>query len=101
MSSKRKRNSTDPRKHPGADELDVLYPGEGTVPPEGVELVEWLESNPPEIKTDRVTRDEFLRRMAGNPVLDTLYAAGRDVRVITLMEPSAIMQWWDTGAKPG
>lgn len=96
MSTRRKPNSGDPRKHPGSDELVVLCPAPTVLPPDGVSLEEWFEVHPPESQVDHVTRDEFVRRMAGSPVLDTLHAAGRRVRVITLMEPTAIVQWWDT-----
>jgi hypothetical protein len=97
MSTRRKRGSTDQRKHPGNDRLTVIYPDpKMTLPPEGADLDAWFELHPPEIKSEDVTRDEFTRRMAGNPVLDTLHEAGRDVRVISLAEPSAIIQWWNT-----
>jgi hypothetical protein len=86
MSSKRKRNSADPRNHPGRDELVIVYPDPSCLD----------ESNPPEARADHVTRDEFTRRMAGNPILDTLHGAGRDTRVIMLAEHDAITQWWDT-----
>ena len=97
MSTKRKRGSGDPRKHPGADLLTVIYPDPGmALPPEGTDLDEWFAQHPPAIKSDDVSRDEFTRRMAGNPILDTLHGAGRDVRVISLAEPSAITRWRDT-----
>jgi hypothetical protein len=97
MSTRRKRGSTDPRKHPGGDQLTVIYPDpEMALPPEGADLGEWLAQHPPPIKSDDVSRDEFARRMAGNPVLDTLHEAGRDTRVISLAEPSAVIQWWNT-----
>jgi hypothetical protein len=96
MSTKRKPNSGDPRKHPGNDILTVVCPAPTVLPPDGVALEEWFELHPPESQVDDVTRDEFQRRMAGSAVLDTLHEAGRNVRVITLMEPTAIEQWWDT-----
>jgi hypothetical protein len=66
------------------------------LPPDGADLDTWFEHHPTEVKSEDVTRDEFVRRMAGNPILDTLHNAGRDVRVISLAEPSAIIQWWNT-----
>ena len=97
MSTKRKRNSGDPRKHPGHDELAVIYPDPRMpLPPAGTDLDVWLQRHPPEFRTDHVTRDEFVRRMAGNAILDTLHSAGRNTRVIALAEPNAVMQWWDT-----
>jgi hypothetical protein len=71
--------------------------------------MEWLAGNP---GTDRVraTLVKMLDRagpatvfarvlgehLGVDPLLDTLHEAGRNVRVISLAEPSAVIQWWDT-----
>jgi hypothetical protein len=96
MSNTRKPGSGDPRKHPGSDELVVITPDPDCLPPAGTDVDEWVKDHPPKSRVDHVTRDEFVRRMAGSPVLDTLHASGRRTRVIMFMEPDAIMQWWDT-----
>ena len=85
--------------HPGSDTLTVIYPGLTTMPPDGTDLLAWCETHRPPIRTDEVTRDEFQRRMAGNPVLDQLHESGPDTRVISLIETTALAQWLATGSK--
>jgi len=80
-------------KHPGEDILTVIYPGLDTMPPPGADLIAWCETHAPPIRHDEVTRDEFTRRMAGNPILDQLHEAGRDTRVVSLLETTALAQW--------
>jgi hypothetical protein len=95
MTRKRKPSSGDPRKHPGNDMLSVIYPARSILPPDGMDLDEWFELHPPEIRTENVTRDEFVRRMAGRlDVLRLLHESGRNTRVISLMDVDAIGQWW-------
>jgi hypothetical protein len=106
MTTRRKPNSGDPRKHPGDDMIIVVYPELPPVPDgwKGNELDDaseemvaaFLQTHPITPKSETVTRDEFQRRMAGHPILDTLHAAGRRTRVITLLDITAIEQWWDT-----
>lgn len=83
--------------HPGSDTLTVIYPGLTAMPPEGTDLLAWCEVHAPPICHAEVTRDEFQRRMAGNPVLDQLHEAGPDTRVISLLETTALAQWLATG----
>jgi hypothetical protein len=74
-------NQKKAKNHPGADEISVVYPSKATM----------------QAVTDRVTRDEFQRRMAGLPsILDQLHQGGRRIRVITLIDPEVIARWWDT-----
>jgi hypothetical protein len=82
---RRKPNHGDPRNHPGNDLITVVCPSESMLTDEGAEPV-----------SVDIARDEFQRRMAGSHVLDTLHASGRNTRVILLLEPDAIIQWWDT-----
>jgi hypothetical protein len=115
MSRKRKPSSGDPRKqdpdviitvpgakvptrpfppgsHPGGDVLSVIYPAP---PPDGIDLATWFETHPPEIRTEDVTRDEFVRRMAGSDVVRQVNSDPLN-RVIALMESDAIIRWWET-----
>lgn len=95
MSKRRKPPSRNPA-HPGGDRITVVYPHLTAMPPEGTDLLAWCEEHKPPIHYDEVSRDTFQRRMAGNPVLDRLHEAGRDTRVITLMDTSALAQWLAT-----
>jgi hypothetical protein len=83
-------------KHPGTDTLAVIYPGLDAMPPAGTDLLAWCEKHQPPVRTDEVTRDEFQRRMAGNPILNLLHESGRNTRVISLMDTSALAQWLAT-----
>ena len=96
MSKRRKPPSRNPSGHAGGDTLTVIYPGLDAMPPAGTDLLAWCEEHKPPIRHDEVTRDEFQRRMAGNPVLDQLHESGRDTRVISLMETTALAQWLAT-----
>ena len=82
--------------HPGQDKLWVIYPDIPAVPPGVTDLLDWCEQHCPEVRTDTVTRDEFQRRMAGDPVLDRLHEAGGHTRVITLLDTVAVAQWLAT-----
>src|SRR5262249_21314238 len=54
-----------PAETPRNDQLTVIYPdSKMTLPPDGADLDTWFEQHPPEIKSEAVTRDEFMRRMA-------------------------------------
>ena len=95
MSTRRKQPSRNPA-HPGSDMLTIIWPGLDTMPPPGVDLGAWCEQLKPEIRHTVITRDEFQRRMAGNPILNQLHQAGRDTRVISLLETTALAQWLAT-----
>jgi hypothetical protein len=118
MSTRRKRPGGDPRKgdpdimitvpgskvpehpyplgaHPGSDELVVITPDPDTLPPPGVDVGEWFKAHPPKSRADHVTRDEFTRRMAGHDVVRQVNADSR-TRVVTLADPDAIVQWWES-----
>ena len=88
-------------RHPGSDTLTVIYPGLTAMPPDGTDLLAWCEKHAPPVRTVEVTRDEFLRRMAGNPVLNQLHEAGPHTRVISLLERTALAQWLATGDAVG
>jgi hypothetical protein len=118
MSTRRKRSGGDPRKgdpdimitypgskvpehpyppgpHPGSDELVVITPDPDTLPPSGVDVDEWFKVHPPKSRADHVTRDEFIRRMAGHDVVAQVNADPR-TRIIGLADPAAIEQWWES-----
>jgi hypothetical protein len=88
--------SRNPAAHPGQDTITVIYPDIDRPPPPGTDLLAWCEEHWPGVRHDEVTRDEFTRRMAGDPVLGQLHEAGRDTRVVTLMSLPALTRWLET-----
>jgi hypothetical protein len=84
-----------PGDHPGNEKILVVWPD---VPPglDEAALADWLAaSHPPEsVRTivDEVTRDEFIRRLAGLDIVSQVNANAR-VRVVALMEPAALLVW--------
>ena len=93
MSNRRKL----PPSHPGQDEISVVYPGPEILPPPGVDGDEWQRDHADEItRIDTVSRDEFLRRMAGVGSIVQQVNANRRIRVVTLLDPKAVVRWWKT-----
>ena len=88
--------------HPGNDKILVVWPD---VPPglDKTALGEWLAaSHPPEaVRTivDEVTRDEFVRRLAGLDIVSQVNANPL-VRVVALVEPAALLRWAASAAEP-
>jgi hypothetical protein len=110
MTKRRKPRSGDPREHPGKDTLWVMWPDVRLTAAQlaGIENASdsdeavraFVEAHPLEVREEEVTRDEFVRRMAGCPdPLRLLHESGRDTRVISLMDVDAITQWCAT--EPG
>ena len=91
-----------PGIHPGNDKILVVWPD---VPPglDKTALGEWLAvSHPPEaVRTivDEVTRDEFVRRLAGLDIVSQVNANPL-VRVVALVEPAALLRWAASAAEP-
>jgi len=91
-----------PGSHPGNDKILVVWPD---VPPglDKTALGEWLAaSHPPEaVRTivDEVTRDEFVRRLAGLDIVSQVNANPL-VRVVALVEPAALLRWAASAAEP-
>lgn len=85
-------------RHPGGDMISVIYPDQDDVtaiPDDGVDMDEWIRTHPPAIRTDRVTRDEVLRRLAGTGPAVQLVSDAR-IRVVSLLDSASIVQWWST-----
>jgi hypothetical protein len=95
MSNKRKT-----RRHPGGDMITVAYLAEETWraaeasgDPDTYLNGLGFDGIGKAMRKETVTRDEFLRRMAGNPVLARHGSTAKDALVM-LMEPDALRQWW-------
>src|ERR1700744_582332 len=92
-----------PGAHPGNDKILVVWPD---VPPglDKTALGEWLAaSHPPgAVRTvvDEVTRDEFVRRLAGLDIVSQVNANPL-VRVVALVEPAALLRWAASRGRPG
>jgi hypothetical protein len=91
-----------PGSHPGNDKLLVVWPDV----PRGLDksaLGAWLAaSHPPAaVRTivDEVTRDEFVRRLAGLDIVSQVNANPL-VRVVALVEPAALLRWAASAAEP-
>jgi hypothetical protein len=92
-----------PGSHPGNDKILVVWPD---APPglDKTALGEWLAaSHPPEAVrrtiVDEVTRDEFVRRLAGLDIVSQVNANPL-VRVVALVEPAALLRWAASAAEP-
>ena len=87
------------RQHPGRDMITVKYIAEETWlaaeasgDPDGYLNGLGFDGIGKAMRTDTVTRDEFLRRMAGSPVL-ARNASTADGLLVVLMEHDALRQW--------
>jgi len=91
-----------PGGRPGNEKILVVWPDVPPGPDEAA-LADWLAaSHPPEsVRTivDEVTRDEFIRRLAGLDIVSQVNANPR-VRVVALMEPAALLRWAASAAVP-
>jgi hypothetical protein len=93
-------NARKTRSHPGRDEITVKYLAEETwrAAEASGDVDAYLnglgfDGIGKAMRTEVVTRDEFLRRMAGGPALARHSSTAADPLVI-LMEPDALRQWW-------
>jgi hypothetical protein len=92
-----------PGAHPGSDVLTVIYPKKPSDTAlkqlrgdfSDADVAQFNAAHPAETVSEDVTRDEFMRRLAGLDIIRQVNSDPRN-RVIGLAQVDAVVRWWET-----